>query len=256
VRTPESAGAASVVCPLGKPNLLEDHTGTSPAVSPLDMLSGQYLNDLKQNIVAGLEVLGQTLPAAAVEKLARVIAELERWNRRINLTAIRDPQEMVSGHILDSLSLRPLLEGASIADIGTGAGFPGLPLAIAEPDRRFLLLDGNGRKIAFVKHMIADLGLGNASAVQSRAENFAADEAFDTVVARALATLDRIVELSAHLVAENGVLLAQKGQYPAAELETFKQRPGNWNFRVIELQVPGLPQHSRHVVRLTRAESA
>jgi len=147
--------------------------------------------------------------------------------------------------------LRPYLEGSRIADIGTGAGFPGLPLALAEPHRHFTLLDSNGRKVAFVKHMIASLRLKNVTVVQARVENFVADQPFDTVIARALASLERLVELSAHLRAENGVLLAPKGKYPAEELEALKKRPEHWDFRVIELQVPGLPQHSRHVVRLT-----
>jgi len=208
---------------------------------------------IDEEIAGGVEALGQTLTNGAVSELARLIAELGRWNQRLNLTAIRDAGEMVSGHILDSLSLRPYLEGKRIIDIGTGAGFPGLPLAIAEPDRHFVLLDGNARKIAFVKHVIADLRLRNVTAIQARAEVFADAEPFDTVVARALATLARIVELSAHLSAENGVVLAQKGKYPAEELEELQERPINWDFRVTELHVPGLPQHSRHVVRLTRA---
>jgi 16S rRNA (guanine527-N7)-methyltransferase len=211
---------------------------------------------IKQSIADGAEALGQSLPGGATEKLARLLAELERWNRRVNLTAIRDPQEMVSGHVLDSLSLRPYLEGKSVIDIGTGAGFPGLPLAIAEPQRRFLLLDSTGRKIAFVQHMIADLRLENVTALQTRAEDYVPAQAFDTVVARALATLAKLVGLSAHLAAENGVLLAQKGKYPAAELEELKRRPAEWEFRVIELQVPGLPPHSRNVVRLTRTVGA
>ena len=211
---------------------------------------------IQQDIAAGVAALGQTLPDGVVEKLARLLSELARWNKRINLTAIRDPDEMVAGHILDSLSIRPYLEGSRVIDVGTGAGFPGLPLALAEPQRHFVLLDSNGRKISFVKHMIADLGLTNVTAHQARAENFVADQPFDTVLARALASLERLVELSAHLRAENGVLLAPKGKYPAEELEALKKQPDHWDFRVIELQVPGLPQHSRHVVRLTGMDKA
>ncbi len=214
------------------------------------------MNDIEKRIAAGITALGQTLPAGAVGKLARLLSELERWNKRLNLTAIREPQQMVSGHVLDSLSLRPFLEGARIADVGTGAGFPGLPLAITEPQRQFLLLDGNARKIAFVKHMIAELALDNVTAIQARAEDFSADGPFDTVLARALATLARMVELCAHLVAENGVLLAAKGKYPAEELEDLKKHQADWDFRVIELQVPDLPQQSRHLVRLKRAGTA
>lgn len=211
------------------------------------------MDHVEVSISNGVRALGQTVPAGAAGKLARLLAELERWNKRLNLTAIRDPQEMVSGHVLDSLSLRPYLEGTRIVDVGTGAGFPGLPLAITEPDRQFVLLDSNARKIAFVKHMIADLALDNVTAFQYRVEDFVADPPFDTVLARALATLARIGELCAHLVSENGVLLAAKGKYPAEELEELSKHPADWNFRVIELQVPDLPQQSRHLVRLERA---
>lgn len=211
------------------------------------------MNEIEDRIAAGVATLGQVLPNGASGKLARLLSELERWNQRLNLTAIREPREMVSAHVLDSLSLRPYLEGTRILDVGTGAGFPGLPLAIAEPQRQFLLLDSNARKIAFVKHMIADLALGNVTAIQARVEDFTADRLFDTVLARALATLVRIVELCAHLAAENGVLLAAKGKYPAEELEDLKKPPVDWDFRVIELQVPDLPPQSRHLVQLQRA---
>lgn len=214
------------------------------------------VNDVERKIAAGVAELGQALSDDAVGQLAHLLAELERWNKRVNLTSIRDPAEMVSGHVLDSLSLRPFLKGASIIDVGTGAGFPGLPLAVAEPSRQFLLLDSNARKIAFVKHMVAGLTLRNVTAVQARAEEFAADPLFDTVLVRALASLRGITELCAHLVAKNGVLLAAKGKYPAEELDELSKHPADWNFRVIELQVPDLPQHSRHLVRLERTDTA
>ncbi|MEQ9561706.1 MAG: 16S rRNA (guanine(527)-N(7))-methyltransferase RsmG [Woeseiaceae bacterium] len=214
------------------------------------------MNNSEKSIAAGVEELGQTLPEGGIEKLARLLSELSRWAKRINLTAIRDEREMVSGHVLDSLSVRPWLHGGSVIDIGTGAGFPGLPLAIAEPRLRFVLLDSNGRKTAFVKHMIADLGLGNVTAVQSRAETYQPQTRFDTVIARAVASVAEITRLSADLVAENGVLLAQKGKYPAEELEELATKATDWNFRVIELQVPGLAPKSRHVVRLSRNGSA
>ncbi|HEX9853422.1 MAG TPA: 16S rRNA (guanine(527)-N(7))-methyltransferase RsmG [Woeseiaceae bacterium] len=214
------------------------------------------MNDIEKKIAAGVAALGQALPGDAVGKLERLLRELERWNKRVNLTSIRDPAEMVSGHVLDSLALRPFLEGARIVDVGTGAGFPGLPLAIAEPQRQFLLLDSNARKIAFVKHMVADLALRNVTAVQARAEEFVADPLFDTVLVRALAPLHGIVGLCAHLVAENGVLLAAKGKYPAKELDDLNKHPADWDFRVIELQVPDLPQQSRHLVSLRKADTA
>jgi len=202
-------------------------------------------------IAAGAAALSQALPPGAPDKLARLLDELERWNRRINLTAIRDPAAMVAGHVLDSLAVRPLLRGGRVIDVGTGAGFPGLPLAIAEPGRAFELLDSNAKKIGFVRHMIADLGLTNAAAVQARSEDYAPAERFDTVIARALAATPQLLQLAGHLVREDGVLLALKGKHPAAELESIKTMSG-WKYVVTELTVPGIEAHARHVVCLER----
>ena len=193
----------------------------------------------------------QELPVGAVAKLARLLAELERWNRRINLTAIRDPDAVVSGHVLDSLATRGLLEGRRILDVGTGAGFPGLPLAIAEPGLSFELLDSNARKIGFVRHIIGELGLDNATAVNARAEDYAPAERFDTVIARALASVPKILKLAGHLVREDGVLLALKGKDPAAELVSTMELSG-WNYVVTDVTVPGLESYARHVVCLRK----
>ena len=205
-------------------------------------------------IAAGIAALQQEFPADAAGRLAVLLAELQRWGKRINLTAILDPDEMVSAHVLDSLAVRPLIQGPQVIDIGTGAGFPGLPLAIAEPDVEFTLLDGNGKKISFVNHMIGELGLSNAVAVKARAEDYAPGKRFDTVIARALATVPRLVELSAHLVREDGQLLALKGKYPAAELESITASP-EWEFSVTELTVPFLEAHARHVVSVRRIKT-
>jgi 16S rRNA (guanine527-N7)-methyltransferase len=199
--------------------------------------------------------LGQDLPAESIDKLTMLVAELTRWNKRINLTAIRDPDAMVSGHILDSLAVRSLLEGRRVLDVGTGAGFPGLPLAIAEPQIEFELLDSNGRKISFVRHVIGELGLQNVVAKKARAEDYAPAERFDTVIARALASIPRLLELAGHLIREEGVLLALKGKHPAAELEAIEALPG-WKYVVTDLTVPGLESHARHVVCLRRIEAA
>jgi len=212
-------------------------------------------DQLFASIKAGFDSLQQDLPDGAIAKLARLLTELERWNRRVNLTAIRDLETMVSGHILDSLVVRPLLEGRRVIDVGTGAGFPGLPLAIAEPQIEFGLLDSNGKKISFVRHVIGELGLSNATAIRARAEDYAPAERFDTVIARALASIPKLLQLAGHLIREEGVLLALKGKHPAAELESIEEIPG-WKYVVTDVTVPGLESHARHVVCLRRVDTA
>ncbi len=211
-------------------------------------------DQLFASITAGLDSLQRDLPDGAIAKLAQLLTELERWNRRVNLTAIRDLETMVSGHILDSLTVRPLLEGRRVIDVGTGAGFPGLPLAIAEPQIEFGLLDSNGKKISFVQHVIGELGLSNASAIRARAEDYAPAERFDTVIARALASIPKLLQLAGHLIREDGVLLALKGKHPAAELESIEEIPG-WKYVVTDVTVPGLETHARHVVCLRRVDT-
>lgn len=197
----------------------------------------------------GLDALGQLLNDRQAAAMLRLLDELERWNRKFNLTAVRDRGEMLALHILDSLAVRPWLHGDSILDLGTGAGFPGLPLAIAETDRRFVLLDGNNKKIQFVRHAAMMLGLDNVTAVKARAEDYAPGERFDTVTARAVAELATLVDVAGHLVREDGVFVALKGRYPAEEMD---QLPDDWETSVHVLSVPGLAAGSRHVALLQR----
>ncbi len=199
------------------------------------------------DIQAAIDQLEQDFAPDAAAKFGLLLTELERWNRKVNLTAIRDPDDMVEAHLLDSLVVRPLLEGTAILDVGTGPGFPGLPLAIAEPGREFTLLDSNNKKIMFIQHVAGLLELGNVVAIKARAEDYDPGHRFDTVTARAVGTLPRLMEMAGHHVREDGVFVALKGRYPVQELQ---QVPDTWRADVTELHVPGLPQGSRHAVLL------
>ena len=183
----------------------------------------------------------------------RLLDELERWNKKVNLTAICGRAAMQTGHIDDSLAAQPLLQGRRVLDVGTGAGFPGLPLAIAEPEREFVLIDGNNKKIQFVRHAAGLLGLTNVEAVHVRAEDYAPAARFDTVIARAVASLATLVNVAGHHVRENGVFVALKGRYPADELKELQEQqqpPTRWRYEVRELEVAGLESGSRHAVML------
>jgi len=204
---------------------------------------------LTAQIQKGLDELGQDFPSGTAEKLGILIDELERWNRKVNLTAIRDRNEMIMAHLLDSLVAAPLIEGETVLDVGTGPGFPGLPLAIVQPERQFTLLDSNNKKIMFAQHAAGLLGLDNVSVAKARGEDYAPGHGFDTVIARALAALPRLLEIAGHHVGENGVFVALKGRYPTDEIEQLELP---WRHAVTELFVPGLERGSRHAVLLRR----
>jgi 16S rRNA (guanine527-N7)-methyltransferase len=199
---------------------------------------------------AGALELGVTLDPGQVAQLMTLLGELRQWNERFNLTAIRDPAEMVTKHLLDSLSVQPWLRGERIADVGTGAGFPGLPLAVVNPARRFALIESTGKKARFVQHAAARLGLANVEVVSARAESFRPRQPFDCVVCRAVGKLADFVRFAGHLCARDGRLLAMKGQYPHGEIDDL---PRGWRVAgVHRVKVPGL-EAERHVVELARA---
>ncbi len=168
----------------------------------------------KKILISGLESLNLSVAGDKVEQLLGFIKLLEKWNKAYNLTAIRDKEDMVRLHLLDSLAIVPFIEGKSVIDIGTGAGLPGIPLAIYLPDIEFTLLDSNAKKTRFVQQAILELKLKNASVCHNRVEQYHPEKSFDTVITRAFASLSDIVELTAHLLSKDGVLLAMKGQSP------------------------------------------
>jgi 16S rRNA (guanine527-N7)-methyltransferase len=146
------------------------------------------------------------------------LSELQQWNRAYSLTAVRDPLEMVPRHLLDSLSILPWLAGGQLVDVGSGAGLPGIPLAIVEPTRHWTLLDSNGKKTSFLRHVVRTLGLKNVSVVESRSEAYRPQQLPECITARAVAALPDLVALVAHLCPPGGRILAMKGRIEAAEL--------------------------------------
>ena len=198
-------------------------------------------------LIEQARLLNVALGDSEAQRLALLLDELERWGAAYNLTSIRGRQAMITHHVLDSLSLHEHLRGSRIADVGTGAGFPGLPLAVANPDRQFTLIDSAGKKVRFVAHAARALGLGNVEAVHSRAEDLDLRESFDTVTARAFASLPGLLESVRTLSGAGTRVLAMKGKYPSGELSAV--RPP---WRVLEtrpLEVPGLGE-ARHVIIL------
>lgn len=174
---------------------------------------------------------------------------LVKWNGAYNLTAVRDPAEMVPRHIHDSLAILPYLHGRTVLDVGTGAGLPGLVLALADPGRDYTVLDANGKKIRFCEYAIDTLGITNARAVQARVEGYRPGPTFDTVVSRAFATIAAFVEAAGALCAPGGRLLAMKGQRPDAELADL---PDEWAVDGVHaLAVPGLDAE-RHLAVLRK----
>lgn len=197
---------------------------------------------------AGARELEIELPPGGGETLLALVDALERGNAQFNLTAIRDRDGMLRKHVLDSLTLQPYLRGQRLADVGTGAGFPGLPLAIVNPQRRFTLIEATGKKARFVEQTVESLGLRNVQVVHSRAETYRPFELFDTVMARALSSLADFVAYAGHLCIPGGRLLAMKGKRPDEETSAVPR-----SMRVVavhRLAVPGLADE-RHLVELT-----
>jgi 16S rRNA (guanine527-N7)-methyltransferase len=182
-------------------------------------------------------------------RLQQLLDELERWNRTYNLTAITAREEMVTHHLLDSLAVHGDLYGTTIADVGTGAGFPGLPLAVLNPQRRFTLIDSAGKKIRFISHTVHALGLTNVEAVHARVESIRSETPFDTVITRAFAPVPQMLEKVSPLCGPQTHVLAMKGKWPREELARV---PEGWRVASSrELLVPGLNE-ARCMIVLTR----
>lgn len=201
-----------------------------------------------QKLRLGLQKLGLSFSERQLLQIERLYGLLVKWNRVYNLTRITDWEAFLVRHLFDSLVALPHLKGERVLDFGTGAGFPGLPLAIFSPERRFLLLDSVAKKVHFVEMAAAELGLTNVEAVHARIETFSPREPFPTIVSRAVASLSELWELCERLLAKGGRLIAYKGRFPEKELEEL---PAGVKRRVLAVEVPFL-EASRHLVLLER----
>jgi 16S rRNA (guanine527-N7)-methyltransferase len=178
-----------------------------------------------ERLVKDAATLGVALSDADAARLCLLVEQLARWNRRYNLTAVSARADMLTHHVLDSLAVHPDLAGDRIADVGTGAGFPGLPLAVCNPQRQFTLIDSTAKKIRFVSHAARLLGLDNVTGLQARVEALQPEVPFDTVVARAFAPLPRMLPQVTALCGAQTRVLAMKGKWPESELAAL---PAGW----------------------------
>lgn len=214
-------------------------------------MAAMSTHTLPADVAASLEqgLAAMSLPADLAGPLLQYLALLDRWNKTYNLTAIRDPREMVTRHLLDSLAMAPFFSTGTLADLGTGPGLPGIPLAITHPGLQVTLVESNGKKCRFMREAVRKLGLSNARVAESRAEALDEPAAYDNLTARAMDTLAGIIAVGGHLLRPGGRLLAMKGVVPHEEIAAL---PAGWQVESITpLQVPGLVGE-RHLVVVGR----
>ncbi|MDR3490877.1 MAG: 16S rRNA (guanine(527)-N(7))-methyltransferase RsmG [Gammaproteobacteria bacterium] len=203
----------------------------------------------KKTLTSALTKNGYTYSDETLKKLLTYLELLQKWNKVFNLTAIADPEDMVWLHIIDSLAVGPYLQGKRIIDVGTGAGLPGIPLAITYPEQQFVLLDSNGKKSRFLVQAKLELGLDNIEVVHARCEDYIPEIRFDSIVSRAFSTIAVMLERTQHLLADQGQFLAMKGLYPDSEIQEIPV-----HFQVMgthKLAIQGLAAQ-RHLVCIAR----
>lgn len=204
--------------------------------------------NLQQKLTDGLSEMEQKADAATQQKLLDYLALLEKWNKVHNLTAVRDTADMVTLHLLDSLSVLPYIKSGRLLDVGSGAGFPGIPLALVRPELQVTVMDSSHKKASFLRQAKALLGIGNLEVVCGRVEEFRPEHKYDVVISRAFSDLAEFVRLTFHLCADTGVWMAMKGVYPYDELAQLKDVSSD----VVPLRVPGLDAQ-RHLVLMKAA---
>ncbi len=193
----------------------------------------------------GIAGLGLDIGQATQERLLAYLMLLQKWNKVHNLTAVRDPEEMVTLHLLDSLSVLPHIGQGRLLDVGSGAGFPGIVLALTRPDLQVTTLDSVGKKASFMRQVKAELGISNLEVISGRVEVYKPEELYDMIISRAFSEMREFVRLTRHLLKDGGVWLAMKGVYPEDELAELH----GLEIDVLELNVPGLDAR-RHLVFL------
>lgn len=200
---------------------------------------------LAEHLAQGLEALELPADPRPIDQMLKFLALMQKWGATYNLTAIKDARAAIGLHLLDSLTVNPYLRGGRVLDVGTGAGLPGIPLAILNEQKRFVLLDSSTKKIRFVRQAIMELGLSNVDAVAVRVEAFQDLAGFDTVLARAFASLAEIRRKTHRLLAPGGRILALKGRVPREEIQELEMA----DFKVHALSVPGLDRE-RHLIEV------
>ena len=206
-----------------------------------------------EQLQRGLIALGLTLERDTQQRLLDYIALIEKWNRVYNLTAIREPEKMVSHHLLDSLAVAPHLHAKRLLDVGSGAGLPGIPLAFANAHMHVTLLDSNHKKTAFLNQTVIELKLKNAEVCGERVESWKTQNRFDVIISRAFSDMGEFVRMTQHLLAPGGLFVAMKGLHPYEEIE--KLPPDCKVRQVLPLAIPGL-NGARHLVLIGREEQA
>jgi|TARA_R100000687_G_scaffold847_6_gene1697 16S rRNA (guanine527-N7)-methyltransferase len=204
---------------------------------------------VKEQLKELLEQAQLTLSESQIDQQLALVGLLDKWNKAYNLTSVRNPKDMLPRHIMDSLAVRQYLQGQRFIDVGTGPGLPGLPLAIAEPDKEFVLLDSLGKRIRFIRQVCHELKLTNVTPVQARVEDYQDEKKFDGVISRAFASLNDMLSWCEHLPSDKGRFYALKGLYPQEELDELS---ANYKTESIEqINVPGIDA-SRHIVIISK----
>ena len=207
---------------------------------------------LRAQLESGVKELGVECSPHQIEQLLNYVSLLVTWNSAYNLTAVREPEEMIALHLLDSLAILPYITGQSFIDVGSGAGLPGIPLAIMCPEKTFKLLDSNGKKTRFLFQVRSRLGLKNITEVQIRVERYVPPKTYDTVLSRAFTSVAEMVDKCKHLLSPDGQFLAMKGKFPESELSLLEK-----GYKVDashRLAVPGV-KGERHLIQISQSST-